>query len=38
VDPIRTLLADVGEPVLRLVIRLAGDPAYGLAMLGQTDD
>jgi Zn-dependent protease len=28
-DPIRALLVDVADPVLRLVLRLAGNPLYG---------
>ncbi len=34
-DPVRLLLVDVAQPVLRLLMRLAGDPAYGLALLGE---
>ena len=37
-DPVRALLGAVGEPLLRLVLRLAGNPEAGLAILdGATD-
>ena len=37
-DPVRTLLGSVGEPILRLVLRLAGNPQAGVAILGDGSD
>ncbi len=36
-DPIRALLTDVAEPVLRFLIQLAGNPIYGVALVNGTD-
>jgi Zn-dependent protease len=37
IDPVRALLSDVADPVLRAVVRLAGNPVYGVALLGAGD-
>lgn len=33
-DPLRWLIADVGQPLLRLLVALAGNPPVGVALLG----